>query len=105
MLEKYDHIAYPDDLFYKVHKISIKDFLEKLESAQDKQSVLLSLFDDESHKTGRRGVSDLKKSVLLVKKKIRNKEKMVKFAKKFTEEGLSHQEIRSTGFMRSDMLY
>jgi hypothetical protein len=30
---------------------------------------------------------------------------MVKFAKKFTEEGLSHQEIRSTGFMRSDMLY
>ena len=36
MLEKYNHIAYPDDLFYKVHKISIKDFLEKLESAQDK---------------------------------------------------------------------
>ena len=33
MLEKYDHIAYPDDLFYKVHKISIKDFIEKLESA------------------------------------------------------------------------
>jgi len=23
MLEKYGHIAYPDDLFYKVHKISI----------------------------------------------------------------------------------
>jgi hypothetical protein len=33
ILEKYGHIAYPDDLFYKVHKISVKDFIEKLESA------------------------------------------------------------------------
>jgi len=65
----------------------------------------LTLFEDESHQTGRRGVSKLKSSLALVKKKMRNKEKMVKFAKKFTEEGLSHQEIRSTGFMRSDMLY
>lgn len=105
MKEKYGHIAYPDDLFYKTHKISTKDFLEKLETSSDKKQALLQLFEDESHKTGRRGVSSVKQSVELVKKKMRNKEKMVKFAKKFTEEGLTHQEIRSTGFMRSDMLY
>jgi len=28
---KHNHIAYPDDLFYKTHKITIKDFVEKLE--------------------------------------------------------------------------
>lgn len=58
--EKYNHIAYPDDLFYKTHKIAIKDFVEKLESTEDKHTVLFSLFEDESHKTGRRGVANLK---------------------------------------------
>jgi len=64
-----------------------------------------ALFDDASHGTGRRGVIGLKKSVEIVKKKMRNKDKMRQFAKKFTDEGLSNQELRSTGFMRSDMLY
>ncbi len=65
----------------------------------------MALFDDESHKTGRRGVSNLQKSIKLVKKKIRNKEKMLNFARKFSDEGLTNREIKSTGFMRSDMLY
>ena len=47
--EKYNHIAYPDDLFYRTHKITIKDFVEKLEVSQDKDATLLKLFEDESH--------------------------------------------------------
>ena len=63
------------------------------------------LYEDPSHGTGRRGVLDVKKAVGLVNKKMQRKDKMLKFAKKFTDEGLSNQELRSTGFMRSDMLY
>jgi hypothetical protein len=47
----------------------------------------------------------VKQAVSLVEKKMRKKEKMRNFAKKFTDEGLSNSELRSTGFMRSDMLY
>lgn len=63
------------------------------------------MFDDASHNTGRRGVLNMKKGVELVKKKLRNKDKMRTFAKKFTDEGLTNQELKSTGFMRNDMLY
>ncbi len=63
------------------------------------------LFDDASHGTGRRGVLDMKRSGDLIKQKLRKKEKLRQFASKFTNEGLTNQELRSTGFMRSDMLY
>lgn len=30
MMEKYNYIAYPDDLFYKTHRISLENLLEEL---------------------------------------------------------------------------
>ena len=42
-----------------------------------------------SHGTGRRGVAGVKQSVQLVQKKMRNKEKMRFFAKKFSDEALT----------------
>jgi hypothetical protein len=47
----------------------------------------------------------IKQSVALVQKKMRNKEKMLAFARKFSDEGLTKSELKGTGFMRSDMLY
>lgn len=35
MREKYNYIAYPDDLFYKTHKISLANFIESLEKHED----------------------------------------------------------------------
>jgi hypothetical protein len=102
---KYGYIAYPDDLFYKTHKITVKDLLDKVDASSEPKELLNKLFDDASHSTGRRGVLNMKKSVELVKRKLRNKDKMRSFAKKFTDEGLTNQELKSTGFMRSDMLY
>lgn len=92
-------------MFYDTHKITIGNFLEKLEQSADPQSLIDKLFDDESHRTGRRGVKNLKQGVDLVKQKMRKKERFRAFARKFTDEALSNQEIKSTGFGRSDMLY
>lgn len=64
---KYKHIAYPDQMFYDTHKITIGNFLEKLEQSENPQSLIDKLFDDESHRTGRRGVKNLKQGVDLVK--------------------------------------
>ncbi len=98
-------MTYPEDLFYKTHKISLANFTEKLEASTEPLALLDKLFEDPSHGTGRRGVLSVKKAVGLVNKKMQKKDKMRKFAKTFTDEGLSNQELRSTGFMRSDMLY
>lgn len=107
MRVKYNHITYHEDLFYKTHKISMQNFIEKLEESSEPQSLIDKLFLDPSHGTGRRGVLSVKKSVQIVDKKMRSKDKLRQFAKKFTgtAEGLSSSEIRSSGFMRSDMLY
>ena len=42
--------VYPEDLFYKVHKVSRKDFLKKLEdiAEQEKDSNIMNLFEDPS---------------------------------------------------------
>jgi hypothetical protein len=32
---KYKHIAYPDQMFYDTHKITIGNFLEKLEQSEN----------------------------------------------------------------------
>lgn len=98
-------MTYPEDLFYKTHKISLANFTEKLDASTEPYTLIDKLYEDPSHGTGRRGVLDVKKAVGLVNKKMQRKDKMLKFAKKFTDEGLSNQELRSTGFMRSDMLY
>lgn len=92
-------------MFYDTHKISIENFIEKLEKSEDPQSLIDKLFDDESHGTGRRGVKNVKQSFDLVKMKMRKKERFRAFARKFTDETLTNQEIKSTGFGRSDMLY
>jgi len=86
---RYGLIAYPDDLFYKTHKISHQDLLDKLESSEDAQAEIAKLFDDESHGTGRRGVLSLKKAVKLVNQKLQKKEKLRAFARKFTDEQYS----------------
>ena len=39
------------------------------------------------------------------RKKIHERERMHKFATKFMDEGISKDEVRSTGFFRSDLLY
>jgi hypothetical protein len=102
---KYSHITYPEDLFYKTHKISLQNFHEKLEESSEPQKLIDALYLDPSHGTGRRGVLSVKKSVQIVQKKMRSKDKLRQFAKKFTAGDFSNSELRSSGFMRSDMLY
>jgi hypothetical protein len=44
---------YPDDLFYKVHKISKGDLIQKLDSAksqEERDKILMSLYDDEAQR-------------------------------------------------------
>ena len=96
---------YPDALFYKTHKISTSDFIQKVEQSAEPLKLIDELFDDESHGTGRRGVMSVRKSVAVVQKKMRNKDRLLNFARKFSDEGLTKSELKSTGFMRSDMLY
>lgn len=104
-IDKYYFIPYPEDLFYKAHKETHQTFMEKLEKSSEPQKLIDALWDDPSHGTGRRGVVGLKKAVATVQKKMRKKEKMRAFARKFTDEDLTNQQLRSSGFMRSDMLY
>ena len=79
-------LVYPADLFYKTHRISQKDFLQKLRdaAADDPKSkkvkkLLNSLYKDDSV-CGRRGVKPLKESNEIVKRKIATKAKHRKFA-------------------------
>ena len=53
-------IVYPEEHFYRTHKISQKDLLEKLRAAseQEREKILLELFSAESI-SGRRGVTSL----------------------------------------------
>lgn len=82
--------VYPDDLFYKTHRLTHQNFIEKLEQSSEPQAVIDALYDDESHGTGRRGVLSLKKAVALVNKKMDKKEKLRVFARKFTDEDLTN---------------
>lgn len=61
-------IVYPSELFYKTHKISQKDFLEKLRQAESSDQVaklINGLYKDKSV-SGRRGVMSLKDGTGLV---------------------------------------
>ena len=53
--------VYPEETFYRTHKISQKDLLDKLRasSAQEREEIILQLFED-APMSGRRGVSSLK---------------------------------------------
>ena len=54
---------------------------------------------------GRVGVMPLKKISKIVRSKITERERMHKFATRFVDEGMSKEDVRTTGFFRSDMLY
>ena len=85
-------LVYPTELFYKTHKISQKDFLDKLRSASDaeKKALIMGLFEDETL-CGRRETKTLKEGISLVKQKIALKARQRKFASKVSgnNEGMS----------------
>jgi hypothetical protein len=41
----------------------------------------------------------------MIQKRMKDRERMQKFVKKFSNEGMSSREIKETGFMRHNMLY
>lgn len=47
----------------------------------------------------------LKKIQEITRKKIMQRARLHKFATKFMDEGITKEEVRSTGFFRSDLLY
>ena len=85
-------MVYPDELFYKTHKISQKDFLDTLRQSSDTmaKSHILGLFEDETL-CGRRGTKPLKEGAALVKQKIAMKLRQRRFATKISgsQEGMS----------------
>ena len=85
-------LVYPTELFYKTHKISQKDFLDKLRSASgaEKKALIMGLFEDETL-CGRRETKTLKEGISLVKQKIALKARQRKFASKVSgnNEGMS----------------
>ena len=73
---------YDEEKFYKTHKISRKDFIEKLEASkthEEKDQIIMKLYEDESIK-GRRGVLPLEESLRIIRGKIEDKERFMKFA-------------------------
>ncbi len=63
--------VYPEEVFYKTHKLSKADFLLKLEEAEsdeDRESLIDSLWDDDSQQ-GRKGVLSLQKTMEVIEKK------------------------------------
>ena len=83
-------IVYSEEHFYRTHKISQNDLLEKLRAApqQEQEQIILELFSAESI-SGRRGVMSLKESNAIMKEKIKNKERLLQFAEKYVNEGMS----------------
>lgn len=86
--------VYPADLFYQTHKITQKDFLETLRtsSADEVAKQIDKLFEDPVV-GGRRGVKSLKQANERQNQIIEKRQKMQKFVRKFTSEGMSHREI------------
>jgi hypothetical protein len=87
-----------EESFYKTHKISRSDFLTKLErsqSAEEREQLIISLFEDDS-KEGRRGVLDLERASRIIQKKLDDKERFIKFAEKFGGESI--KEYKGIGF-------
>jgi hypothetical protein len=95
--------VYPSDLFYRTHKITQKDLLNKLRQG-NAEATIEALFDDEAL-SGRRGVLSLAEFQKRREKQNKNKERLQSFVRKFENEGMSTQEIKQTGFMRHSMLY
>lgn len=100
--------VYPQDLFYRTHKITQKDLLTTLRQLAGDQAALerrvSALFDDDCV-SGRRGVLTLAQVQKRQQKRVKDREKMQRFVRKFANEGMSNQEIKETGFMRHNMLY
>ena len=100
------HIVHEEETFYRTFKISQKDLLDKLRASSEKEreEIILELYSADSI-SGRRGVTSLNQANAIMKDKIKNKERLQKFATKFTDEGMSSRQIRESGLFRSDMLY
>lgn len=96
--------VYPEELFYRTHKITQKDFLAKLQQSSEPDACIRALFDDDAQ-SGRRGVLSMSDFLKRREKRDKNKERLHSFVRKFANEGMSTQEIKQTGFMRHSMLY
>ena len=73
---------YPEDVFYRTHKISRKDLVSKLESSADPSSVIDALYDDAATQ-GRPGTLALDKSIKVIRQKVSDRQRFEKFARKF----------------------
>lgn len=70
-------IVYPEEMFYKTHKVTQKDFLEKLREASNDaelKDLINGLFEDDSV-CGRRGVKTLRQGCDIVKSKVATRER------------------------------
>lgn len=95
--------VYPEELFYRTHKITQKDFLAKLRQGNP-EAAINAMYDDEC-KSGRRGVLSMAEFQKKREKRDKDKERMQQFVRKLTNEGMSTHEIKQTGFMKHSMLY
>lgn len=85
-------------MFYKTHKISREDFLQKLDSTpseEHREKLIMELFDDPAIH-GRRGVLSLTQALKIVKDKVEEKEKFNKFTQKYSG-GLSSRDLKAPG--------
>lgn len=92
-----------EERFYKLFKTSRADFVAKLkelgDSKQQEQFILESFYG--SAAAGRNGLASLKQSLELVKLKIKEKERMNKFAERFGQQAcFSKKEFRRQGGMK-----
>ena len=91
-------------MFYKLYKISRKDFLDKLQSANDqneRDNIILDTFygveGSQDIPLGRRGVLSLQDGLAQIKGKIRAKKRLDQFAEKFRMRdtlGMTNKEFR-----------
>lgn len=92
--------VYPEDVFYKTHKITRKDFLNKLDKAssnEEREKLILSLYDDDMTR-GRRGVLSLKEALKLTDRKVEDREKFTKFAEKYGKHYAQELKVPGTSY-------
>ena len=87
-----------EDTFYKMFKTSRQDFLQKLDKNPEKaeKRIIKKIYGAEKPKDlkGRQGVMPLSDSLAIVNKKIQERSRMDRFAKKFVGDKMSAREFR-----------
>ena len=104
VLKKHGYLCVNPDLFYKRNSMTVEDFAAKVSEAKDADKLVEGLFSSGSG-NGRHKVMALAKTQAMTRKKMAKKEKQLQFARRFLDDDISKEEVRSTGFLRSDMLY